>query len=104
MKRTELQQELQGLADSLDDSVTPQMAVITILDLVSNIVQETALTVFADEDGPKDPSEAYGDFHSHIPVQHRDGRPPWCNECGLTKDYTVPASRFVGGHNTPKGP
>lgn len=30
----------------------------------------------------------------HKPVQHRDGKPPWCNKCGLTAHYTAPKSRF----------
>lgn len=32
--------------------------------------------------------------HEHKPVQHRDGKPPWCPICGLTADMTVPVSRF----------
>lgn len=35
-----------------------------------------------------------GDFHFHNPVPHRDGKPPWCKHCGLTKDYVEPTSRF----------
>lgn len=30
----------------------------------------------------------------HHPRQHRDGKPPWCASCGLTKDYKIPKSRF----------
>lgn len=30
----------------------------------------------------------------HEPVQHRDGREPWCNACGLTEGGKKPASRF----------
>lgn len=30
----------------------------------------------------------------HKPVQHRDGKPPWCKECGLTKDFRTPHSLF----------
>ncbi len=26
----------------------------------------------------------------HRPVQHRDGRKPWCNTCGLTARYNTP--------------
>lgn len=26
----------------------------------------------------------------HIPVQHRDGKPPWCTNCKLTKDWKDP--------------
>ena len=32
--------------------------------------------------------------HDHLPVQHRDGRPPWCNACGLTAGGQEPESRF----------
>lgn len=26
--------------------------------------------------------------HDHAPVQHRDGKPPWCNACGFTANWT----------------
>jgi len=29
-------------------------------------------------------------------VQHRDGRPPWCRECGLDATGRAPASRLPG--------
>lgn len=32
--------------------------------------------------------------HNHKPVQHRDGKPPWCNECGLTRDLQIPIWMF----------
>ncbi|WQY99798.1 hypothetical protein [Microbacterium phage MO526] len=32
--------------------------------------------------------------HDHRPVQHRDGREPWCRVCGLNADGNAPASRF----------
>lgn len=28
----------------------------------------------------------------HRPVQHRDARPPWCNQCGLTAGGAKPLS------------
>lgn len=28
--------------------------------------------------------------HIHKPKQHRDGKPPWCDACGLTETYEVP--------------
>lgn len=28
--------------------------------------------------------------HDHRPVQHRDGKSPWCRECGLTLSGCVP--------------
>ena len=43
-------------------------------------------------DAPEVPLHAYPD---HKPVQHRDGKPPWCKTCGLTAQYTVPVSRFA---------
>lgn len=27
---------------------------------------------------------------NHIPVQHRDGKSPWCKTCGLTSDWENP--------------
>lgn len=31
---------------------------------------------------------------AHNPVQHRDGKLPWCDECGLDKDFKEPISLF----------
>lgn len=28
--------------------------------------------------------------HKHEPKQHRDGKEPWCTECGLTAIFTEP--------------
>lgn len=33
----------------------------------------------------------------HAPVQHRDGKPPWCPRCGLTSSFEQPLSRFGQG-------
>lgn len=30
----------------------------------------------------------------HLPVQHRDGKGPWCNRCGLTMTYLEPSIKF----------
>ena len=30
----------------------------------------------------------------HIPIQHRDGKRPWCNSCGLDERWSKPASMF----------
>lgn len=35
--------------------------------------------------------------HEHKPVQHRDGKPPWCKGCGLTAEGRVPVSRIGRG-------
>ena len=32
---------------------------------------------------------------THRPVQHRDGKVPWCHACGLTADYQEPGSLFA---------
>ncbi len=32
--------------------------------------------------------------HEHIPVQHRDGRPPWCEVCSLDADGEIPMSKI----------
>ena len=34
------------------------------------------------------------DCPDHRPVQHRDGKPPWCSACGLTKDGHKPVGRL----------
>lgn len=31
---------------------------------------------------------------NHKPVQHRDGKEPWCKKCGLTEDYRRPGTLF----------
>lgn len=31
--------------------------------------------------------------HNHKPVQHRDNKPPWCKQCGLTAGGETPLSR-----------
>lgn len=33
--------------------------------------------------------------HNHQPKQHRDGKPPWCANCGLTATYEEPTSRLT---------
>jgi hypothetical protein len=33
--------------------------------------------------------------HNHQPVQHRDGMPPWCDDCGLTATYQHPVSPLL---------
>lgn len=44
--------------------------------------------------------EQHDDVHpeqactDHKPVQHRDGKPPWCKECGLTAAGVEPKSRL----------
>lgn len=30
------------------------------------------------------------DHHTHNAVTHRDGKPPWCNVCGLTATMRKP--------------
>ncbi|PPG35200.1 hypothetical protein C5E10_06305 [Pseudoclavibacter sp. RFBG4] len=38
-----------------------------------------------------------GPEHRHEPVQHRDGKTPWCAACGLDADYRAPRLvRWVG--------
>lgn len=34
------------------------------------------------------------DCPDHQPVQHRDGKPPWCKTCGLTAYGVVPVGLF----------
>lgn len=39
--------------------------------------------------------------HKHNPKQHRDGKEPWCEECGLTAIFTEPKAltyhKLIGG-------
>lgn len=44
-------------------------------------------------------AEALFEFeaHEHRPVQHRDGKPPWCDFCKLTVDFGKPVSRISAG-------
>lgn len=32
---------------------------------------------------------------NHIPVQHRDGKPPWCPTCGLTANFQPPVASWA---------
>lgn len=41
--------------------------------------------------------------HDHRPVQHRDGKPPWCKVCGLTEDGETPASRISSDSGSDRG-
>lgn len=43
-----------------------------------------------DEVGPEEMIVCSG----HKPVQHRDGKPPWCKKCGLTAHGKVPVSKI----------
>ena len=37
----------------------------------------------------------------HRPVQHRDGKEPWCESCRLTKDFRHPRSLFGPNKDAP---
>ena len=41
-----------------------------------------------------DSSRATDCCPDHRPVQHRDGKPPWCKTCGLTARGTRPIGRL----------
>lgn len=41
---------------------------------------------------------------NHNPIQHRDGKPPWCRICGLTADGQVPKSRINISSSEPYNP
>ena len=40
------------------------------------------------------PAQERKQKHHHNPIQHRDGKPPWCKVCGLTADLKIPEFRF----------
>ena len=57
-------------------------------------------------DGPK--NESANDAHDHNPVQHRDGKEPWCNICfktadGRDPDYHIDAVGQQGGRSLAEG-
>lgn len=33
--------------------------------------------------------------HTHTPVQHRDGKEPWCKTCELNKNHETPTSNLA---------
>ena len=41
---------------------------------------------------------------NHRPIQHRDGKPPWCRICGLTADGKEPISRIGQNKVEPYNP
>lgn len=70
----------------------------------SKAVSTVNLTLVAEHvtiDDDLDPGVPVGqvtsaiDCRQHQARQHRDGKAPWCNECGLTENGQEPASRFA---------
>ena len=45
---------------------------------------------------------AYIQNHPHKPIQHRDGKEPWCNLCGKTARGDEPKNRFMRSENDPR--
>ena len=64
-----------------------------LIDGISNFyddsIQDAAIAYLLESVGVND--ERCSD---HNPRQHRDGRPPWCRNCGLTKDFKKPKGIF----------
>ena len=57
------------------------------------ISAETLLELVAFyEDRHQPPAADQLTCQSHFPVQHRDGKPPWCHSCGMTADGCTPVS------------
>lgn len=58
-------------------------------------------------DGPKtvpagdDPQVKQTPLHNHNPVQHRDGREPWCDVCFLTAAMREPEFQVVAPNDNP---
>lgn len=70
---------------------------------VSVVYDKRGNTVSASDDFPVDLTGytirmANRPDHVHLPQQHRDGKPPWCDRCGLTKELLVPKSRSNPQH------
>jgi hypothetical protein len=61
------------------------------------------VTIDDDLGAPVGPASSDIDCRNHQPRQHRDGKPPWCNECGLTESGEEPQSHVtitVDGEDT----
>ncbi|MFF2631971.1 hypothetical protein ACFVR6_03720 [Microbacterium sp. NPDC058021] len=61
---------------------------------VSTLRTSGADTAIPAEDVP--PFRPPPTLHRHKPVQHRDGKAPWCNACGLDANYETSVSRLAG--------
>lgn len=88
MTASELMAQLEVLADSHE--IEDQLIMIGDEPLINvkvvggRVVLQTRVGYFDDVQACKD----------HRPVQHRDGKTPWCNNCGLTKDWRQPFGYF----------
>lgn len=40
-------------------------------------------------------------YHNHKPTNHRDGKPRWCDECGLTGDGQTPEKKEADSWSHP---
>lgn len=76
-------------AESITTTIEPEGVGTVNLTLLAEHV-----TIDDDTGTPVGPAASDIDCRNHQPRQHRDGKPPWCNECGLTADGQQPRSRF----------
>ena len=56
---------------------------------------QPALHVTVDDDAAPEAPSAYDACPNHQARQHRDGKEPWCHECGRTEDGREPIT--LGG-------
>jgi hypothetical protein len=63
--------------------------------VVVEVSDDAGAAIVAAMNATHRPSEPPPACAEHKPVQHRDGKPPWCKRCGLTADFQTPVSRFA---------
>lgn len=64
-----------------------QKALFDVLNECYDLPYDRFIEIFPDLEklvGPVAPAASAD--HIHAPVQHRDGKPPWCNVCLRTED------------------
>lgn len=49
-------------------------------------------------------SSAKRECTGHAPIQHRDGKEPWCRSCGLTASFTIPKQKYLGHADSEPSP
>lgn len=68
------------------------MNVSAHVDVVMASTHDTSPLAAEAEVAPAAAVEPESAEHDHKPVQHRDGKQPWCKTCGLTSTGQEPAS------------
>lgn len=70
-----------GMVEDLDGVAYLRDVLATALDGLEAILDNQGYTVTTEA-------------HEHKPVQHRDGKEPWCDACQLTAAFKEPKTKF----------